>query len=241
MTARAIGYVRVSTALQAEDGQSLDAQRAKIEAWCTLNDYPLTQVWVDAGMSGAKMKNRTGLHDALQACRAGDVLVVYALSRLSRSIRDTMDISDRLNRVGADLVSLSEKIDTTSAAGKMVFRLLAVMAEFEHDQIVERVKWGMDYKKSQGKKVGTIPYGYYVDEDGETLIPNATEQAVVATIHQYRNAGLSLRTIVSRLEARGFKARTGQPLQLTQVARIVSGERHRFAEEGPWRCAPGHA
>jgi len=80
MTARAIGYVRVSTPLQAEDGQSLDAQRAKIEAWCALNDYPLTQVWVDAGLSGAKMKNRTGLHDALQTCGAGDVLVVYALS-----------------------------------------------------------------------------------------------------------------------------------------------------------------
>jgi hypothetical protein len=62
-----------------------------------------------------------------------------------------------------------------------------------------------------------------VDEDGETLIPNATEQAVVATIHQYRHSGLSLRTIVARLQDQGFTSRTGQPLQLTQVARIVNG------------------
>jgi hypothetical protein len=96
-----------------------------------------------------------------------------------------------------------------------------------------------DYKKSQGKKVGTIPYGYHVDEDGETLIENATEQAVVATIHQYRHSGLSLRTIVSRLEERGFKARTGQPLQLTQVARIAKAPCDPRTEGGSWRCVLG--
>lgn len=221
--ASAIGYVRVSTSMQAEDGQSLDAQRAKIEAWCALNDYDLKAVHVDAGISGKRMKNRPALQAALADCGKGDALVVYSLSRLSRSIRDTMDISDYLSKTGSDLVSLSEKIDTTSAAGKMVFRMLSVMAQFESDQISERVIMGMQHKKAQGGRVGTIPFGKKLDADNDTLIDDEDEMLIVAAIHHYREAGLSLRAIVTRLEEQGFKARSGKPLQLTQVARIANG------------------
>lgn len=218
-----IGYVRVSTSMQVEDGQSLDAQRAKIEAWASLNDYEVKAIHVDAGISGKSMKNRPGLLDALNDCGKGDALVVYSLSRLSRSIRDTLDISDKLAKVGADLVSLSEKIDTTSAAGKMVFRLLSVMAQFESDQISERVKLGMQHKKAMGGRIGMLPYGKRLDDDGETLIDDPAEQEVISAIAEYRESGLALRTIVARLEERGFKSRSGNPLQLTQVARIVNG------------------
>ncbi|MGB5558156.1 MAG: recombinase family protein [Paracoccaceae bacterium] len=219
--AAAMGYVRVSTTMQVQDGVSLEAQRAKIEAWCALHDYPLADLWVDAGVSGAKMQNRPGLQAALQACGSGDVLVVYSLSRLSRSVRDTLDLSDRLTQAGVDLVSLSEKIDTTSAAGKMVFRLLSVMAEFERDQIVERVKFGMAYKKAQHGRVGTIPYGYRLATDGVTLIEDDHEQGIRAVLRQDRHAGFSLRAIVARLHARGVVSRSGQPFQLTQVARLL--------------------
>ena len=71
---------------------------------------------VDAGISGKRADNRPGLIAALDsACQARGVLVVYSLSRLARSVRDTLDIAERLERAGADLVSLSEQIDTTSA------------------------------------------------------------------------------------------------------------------------------
>jgi len=129
--ATAIGYIRVSTEGQAQDGVSLDAQRAKIEAWCELNDYTLDAVHVDAGISGKSADNRPGLQAALADCRKGSALVVYSLSRLARSTKDTISISDRFAKTGADLGSLSEKIDTTAAAGKMVFRMLAVLAGFD--------------------------------------------------------------------------------------------------------------
>lgn len=219
---KAIGYIRVSTAMQADEGVSLDAQRAKIEAWCSLNDYELAAVHVDAGISGKKMKNRPGLQDAMADCGKGSVLVVYSLSRLSRSIRDTMDISERLEKTGSDLVSLSEKIDTTSAAGRVVFRMLSVMAQFESEQISERVTTAMQYKKSQGGRVGTVPFGKRLDADNDSLIEDEDEMLVVAAVHHYRNAGLSMRTIVTRLEEQGYKARSGKPLQLTQVARILN-------------------
>lgn len=218
----AIGYIRVSTAGQVDEGVSLDAQRAKIEAWCTLNDYTLTAVHVDAGLSGKSALNRLGLQEALNDCRKGSALVVYSLSRLARSTRDTLDISDRLSKAGADLVSLSEKIDTTSAAGKMVFRMLAVLAEFERDQIAERTCTAMQFKKAQGERVGAIPYGYALDANGVDLLPEPVEQEVIRQAKELQFSGLSLRKIAAELKRRGFNARNGAEFQATQIQRMVA-------------------
>jgi site-specific DNA recombinase len=204
MTQQAIGYIRVSTEGQAVDGVSLDAQRAKIAAWCELNDYTLSAVHVDAGISGKDMISRPGLQAAMANCRKGSALVVYSLSRLARSTKDTIEISERLTKAGTDLVSLSEKIDTTSAAGKMVFRMLAVLAEFERDQISERTITAMQFKKAKGERVGSIPYGYSLAVDGIDLIENKQEQAALVMIHKLNSKGLSLRNIASRLEKAGY-------------------------------------
>lgn len=127
-----IGYVRVSTSRQATGGVSVETQRERIAVWSVANGYELGEVYVDAGMSGGRADNRPALQAALaHACRARAALVTYSLSRLARSTRDALAISERLSGAGADLVSLSERIDTTTAAGKMVFRMLAVLAEFE--------------------------------------------------------------------------------------------------------------
>ena len=218
----AIAYLRVSTQGQVDDGVSLDAQRAKIEAWCTLNDYTLTAVHVDAGISGKSALNRPGLQDALNDCRKGSALIVYSLSRLARSTKDTIEISERLSKVGADLVSLSEKIDTTSASGKMIFRLLAVLNEFERDQIAERTCTAMQFKKAQGERVGAIPYGYALDANGVDLLPEPVEQEVIRQAKELQVGGLSLRKIAAELKRRGFNARNGQIFQATQIQRMVA-------------------
>ena len=220
--ATAIGYIRVSTEGQAVDGVSLDAQRAKLEAWCSLNDYTLTAVHVDAGISGKSADNRPGLQAALADCRKGSALVVYSLSRLARSTRDTIEISERLNKAGVDLVSLSEKIDTTSAAGKMVFRMLAVLAEFERDQISERTASAMQFKKTKGERVGAVPYGYDLAADGVALVANAAEQAVIQQARELKASGLSLRAVATELNKRGFNARNGKPFQAVQIQRMVA-------------------
>jgi len=223
MAQQAVGYIRVSTEGQAVDGVSLDAQRAKIEAWAVLNDYVLTAVHVDAGISGKSALNRPGLQAALADCRQGSALVVYSLSRLARSTRDTLDISDRLTKSGADLVSLSEKIDTTSAAGKMIFRLLAVMAEFERDQISERTTAALQFKKSRGEKTGgQVPFGHDLADDGVTLTENAAEQSVIQQARELKASGLSLRKIAVELQRRGFVSRAGTMFQPGQILRMVA-------------------
>lgn len=218
---RAIGYIRVSTQGQADDGVSLDAQRAKIAAWADLNGYTLGEVFADEGISGAKA-DRPGLALALDAVKRGDALVVYSLSRLARSTRHTLEIGERLEKVGADLVSLSERIDTTSAAGRMVFRMLAVLAEFERDQTSERTSMALKHKRAKGEKTGgSVPFGFALDADGVHLIENDQEQVVIREARELHRTGLSLRKVASELHVQGLVARNGRPFQAAQVQRMI--------------------
>ena len=144
---KATGYVRVSTGKQAEEGVSLEAQEARIRAWCQAQGHELAATEVDAGLSGGRADNRPALQAALAAvCRAKGVLVVYSLSRLARSTRDALDIAERLHDAGANLVSLTESIDTTTAMGQFVFEVLAAVAALERNLISERTTMAIDRK-----------------------------------------------------------------------------------------------
>lgn len=204
-----IGYIRVSTEGQAQEGVSLDAQRTRITAWSLANGYDLLTVHVDAGLSGGRADNRPALQAALtEACKHKAVLVVYSLSRLARSTTDAIAISERLAKSGADLASLSERIDTTSASGKMVFRMLAVLAEFERDQISERTRSSMSHLRSQGKRIsGRLPFGHNLAANGEDLVPNPQEQQAIRLMQELRQQGRSLREIAAALTQRGIHSK----------------------------------
>jgi DNA invertase Pin-like site-specific DNA recombinase len=204
---KAFGYARVSTASQVEDGVSLEVQEAKFRAWADLNGYDQVEVCVDAGISGSTVNKRPALLEAIKCVGKGDALVVYSLSRLARSTKDTLEIADMLMNKGADLVSLSEKIDTTTAAGKMVFRMLAVLSEFERDQLIERTKGAMTYKKSKGERVGFIPFGLQLATDGKTLEECHEEQDTLAEINRLRSLGFGYLLTARELNAQGFTNR----------------------------------
>lgn len=206
---QAIFYLRVSTEQQATEGVSLEAQQAKLTAWATLNDTTVLGVYSDAGLSGTK-DDRPGLLNAMEAAtKAKATLVVYSLSRLSRSTAATIRLADELNRAGAELVSLSEKIDTTTAAGKMVFRMLSVLNEFERDLVSERTTTALRHKKSQGQRVGEIPFGYDLAADGIALIANPAQLEAIELINSLRAAGLTYQAIANELTARGIATKKG--------------------------------
>ncbi|HUE89625.1 MAG TPA: recombinase family protein [Vicinamibacterales bacterium] len=211
MTQTATIYLRVSTAGQAEESVSLDAQKAKAEAWALANGYTVEGVYTDAGVSGKKASNREGLQNALAAvCRVRGALVVYRLSRLARSTKDAISIAERLEKAGADLVSLSERIDTSSASGKMVFRRLAVLAEFERDLVSERTTAALAHKRAQGERVGQIPLGYQLAADGVHLSEDAGEQAILGALRMLRSEGLSWQAIADEMNRRGITTKTGK-------------------------------
>jgi len=218
---KAIGYIRVSTSGQVEDGVSLDAQEAKVHAWADLNNAAEVVIFRDEGISGKRSDNRPGLQAALDMVGKGDALIVYSLSRLSRSTKDALILSEILTKKEADLVSLSEKIDTTTAAGKMVFRMLAVLSEFERDQISDRTRFALAHKKANGEKTGgDIPFGYYLD--GVHLIEDDNEQKAIALIRDLRAKGYKLQAICWELQREGYKTRRGNlKWQPKTVSRII--------------------
>lgn len=232
----AIGYIRVSSQGQASEGISLEAQEAKIKAWAQLQGYQLIKICRDNGVSGFKLQNRPGAQEAIcSACENKAVLIVYSLSRLCRSTKEALATSERLGKAGADLVSLSEQIDTTSAAGKMIFRLLAVLAEFERDLASERTKAALHHIKSQGKRMGCVAYGWMADpsrpekkiEDGQEritypyLIECPEEQAIIAEIRRLKGLGYSIAVIAGELDRKGMFPRNGGKWGLTCIKRIL--------------------
>ena len=215
-------YSRVSTARQADAGLSLEAQQAKLRAWADAHGAEVIANHVDAGLSGRRADNRPGLQQALKdACDHQAVLVAYSLSRLGRSTRDVLAIADRLNRAGADLASLSEEINTNSACGKMIFRLLSVLSEFEADVIAERTRLALQYKRSRGEKTGgAVPYGFRAK--GGRLVEDAHEQRGIKLALELRRKGLSLRAVAGQLHRDGY---TTKPMDGKSLARILRRER----------------
>lgn len=223
---RAIAYLRVSTDKQADEGVSLEAQRAKLEAYASLYDLDLVAVEVDAGVS-AKSLDRPALGRALAMLRAGraDALLVVKLDRLTRSVRDLGELLDGYfgPEKKAALLSVADQIDTRTAAGRMVLNILTSVAQWEREAIGERTAAAMQHKAAQGEYCGgQVPYGFAVGLDGVHLVEHDGEQLVIAAIRELRAAGLSLRAIVAQLDKRGLVSRTGKALGLTQVAKIAA-------------------
>ena len=219
---KAIGYIRVSTEMQSDDGISIDAQQAKLHAYAELYDIDLVEMVVDAGES-AKSLQRPGLQRALEMLKRGeaDALIVMKLDRLTRSVADLGVLVERYFKTAA-LLSVSEQIDTRSAAGRLVLNVLASVAQWEREAIGERTSEAMQHKKSQGLRVGSIPYGYRLDDDGATLVEDEDEQRVIAMAQDLKGRGMSLRAVSSRLEKAGHTSRNGKPFHARQVSRLLA-------------------
>ena len=142
-----IGYARVST-----DEQDLTAQRNALDALGVSAD----RVYVDHGLTGTK-RDRPGLREALAACRAGDTLVVTKLDRLARSLPDARDIADELTRREVKLSLGGTVHDPTDPVGRLLFNVLAMVAEFEADLIRMRTREGMKVAKAKGRLRGKQP------------------------------------------------------------------------------------
>jgi len=142
-----IGYARVST-----DAQDLTAQRNALEAL----GVPVERLYVDHGLTGTN-RDRPGLREALAACRAGDTLVVTKLDRLARSLPDARDIVDELTRREIRLNLGGSVHDPTDPVGRLLFNVLAMVAEFESDLIRARTREGMAVARANGRLRGKQP------------------------------------------------------------------------------------
>jgi len=158
-----IGYARVST-----DEQNLDLQLDALKA------AGCEKIFTDEGVSGIT-KERDGLTQALSAVAEGNnILVVWKLDRLGRSLGFLCELIDKLKGQGAGFHSLTDGIDTTTTGGKLVFHIMGALAEFERDLIKERTKAGMKAAKKRGKHVGR---------------PKALSEGQIQHMHELLNGG----------------------------------------------------
>jgi site-specific DNA recombinase len=203
---KGIGYVRVSTDEQAREGISLENQKAKITAYCELNDLDLVEIIEDAGKSGKDL-NREGIQSLLEKIKGRqiDAVIVYKLDRLSRRVKDTLTLMDLIEKKSVAFHSITERIDTKSAMGKFFLNIMASMNQWERDTISERTSDALQHKISKGERAGQIPYGWTLTEDGKTLVENPREQKAISLIYDLHDKGFSYRAICRELEAEHYE------------------------------------
>jgi site-specific DNA recombinase len=216
---KVIGYIRVSTEQQAEQGVSLDEQRNKLIQYASLYDLELVRIEVDT-LSG-KTIERVGLQNALQAIGSGEAegLLVAKLDRLTRSVRDLGEMIDQYFQTAA-LLSVSEQIDTRSAGGRLVLNVLASVSQWEREVIGERTSAALRHKVALGEHVGRPRYGFKVINN--ELVHDDAEQQVLDLVRRYRRKGLTLQAIAKELTVQGFKTRKGTEFNHTQVNRMAA-------------------
>jgi site-specific DNA recombinase len=170
------GYVRVSTEMQARDGVSLETQVNAINAFATYKGYLVEEIVTDAGISGRSLADRPNLIAILSRLKKKEHLVVHSMSRLARNLKETMEIYNLIKQRGSYFVSLDLEINTNTAMGRMIFQILASLAEFESNQISERVAESMGTLISQSKLITKPKYGWYSPGKGLKHLPHEGQQ-----------------------------------------------------------------
>lgn len=206
---RIVGYLRVSSGEQAQNGSGLAAQEAAIRAEAERRGWDLVDLYRDAGSSGRSLDGRPALSAALSAVEAGEAegLVVARVDRLSRSLSDFAALVERSRRRGWAVLALDLGVDTSSPSGEMLANVLAVFAQFERRLIGQRTKEALAVRRAQGVRLGR---------------PAAIAPDVRQTILDARARGASYQSIADRLNVFGFAtAHGGQSWHASTVRKVV--------------------
>ena len=203
---------------------SLEAQTKGLEAFVSSQPgHVITHRFVDQA-SGATLE-RPGLQAALAAAKAGefDVLLVYRIDRLTRSIVGLMSIVEALGAADVALRSATEPIDTQGPVGRMLLQLLGIFAEFERSLLIDRISKGFERKAARGEWLGGRgPFGYRVDSANKTLVPDPTEAATVRRIYlAYADEHLGATALASQLNDAGIRNRGDRLWSNQMVLRVL--------------------
>jgi DNA invertase Pin-like site-specific DNA recombinase len=180
-TRRVVTYARCSTSRD----QKPEIQLEELRRYCSARGWQVVDEVIDHGYSGTR-SDRPGLKRIMELARSRqvDVVVVVKLDRLFRSLKHLVITLQEFTELDVDFVSIKDQIDVTTASGRLMLHLLAAFAEFERELIVERTILGLEYAKSQGKRLGRPPENTF---------------GQVAKILELRDEGLSYTAVAKRL------------------------------------------
>lgn len=199
----AVGYIRVSTEKQEDNGISLPAQRAKYLAWLKLNDAKNLGIFEEA-RSGKTIDKRPEFQKTLElVCSEKATLVVYSIFRLSRTVKDAIEIIERIGKAGGNVVFLRENIDTTTPMGEAIFTMIASLGQLQRRMIAESTKNALHHKRDvEGKVLGSLPFGFKRRDDA--VVKDGAKFDVVERILALREDGVSFQAIAKKLNEDGI-------------------------------------
>lgn len=190
-TLRAVGYIRVSTAMQVQDGFSLEAQEAKIYKECDNRNLFCRGLYIDKGISGGSTNKRLGLQEMMKGLTKGDWVIVASVSRLARDTVDLLSISKEIEKIDCHLVVIDLNLDLTTPSGKLILTLMGSQAQFERELTSERVKTVMGHLKERGMLRTKPPFGWKLNpnraENEPMHIRDEGEQETIKRIRALRN------------------------------------------------------
>lgn len=204
-------YIRVSTEDQAKDGFSIHAQREKLAKYAEANDWDIFDYYVDDGISGKDLDGRPEVTRLINDVKEGKInnVLIYKLDRLTRSVRDLIYLIELFEKYSCTFNSQTEKIDTSNAVGRMFVKIIGIFAEFERENLAERVSFGYEQKTREGNYTNTCGvYGY--DYLGNNVYAvNEEEKNLVNRIFDLYIDGLSYYKIAKKLNNENLPTKRG--------------------------------
>lgn len=218
-----LGYTRVSTQGQADNGLSMDAQERALHDYCALYDLLPVEIIEDRGVSAKSVAGRPGLARLLDLVKGGaaSAVVVYKTDRLFRSVRDALDVFDLFKARGVAFHSVMEKWDTSTAMGEFALNMVLLLAQLERRQIGERTSFVLQDKRARAGHVinGRAPYGWRWSKG--RLVQVVEEQAVIRTMLRLRAEGAGATSIARSLERAAIRTRSGTTWRQVEVHRVI--------------------
>jgi DNA invertase Pin-like site-specific DNA recombinase len=181
MTKRTALYLRVST-----DGQTTDNQRRELEQTASRAGWEIVEIYEDAGISGAKGRDKRPAFDKLlkdAARRKFDIVATWSVDRLGRSLQDLVSFLSDIHGYGIDLYLHQQGIDTTTPAGKAMFQMLGVFSEFERSMIRDRVNAGLARAKANGVILGRPQTDTRIEDAIRATLSSGTGILKTAKLH----------------------------------------------------------
>lgn len=217
-----IGYIRVSTEYQTESKHGLDAQVFAIEKYSNNNNIPIKEIFRDEGLSGSlSLEKRPGMLNAINSLSKGDLLVVSKRDRLGRDALVMAMIEAGVKRKGARIISLAgEGTENDDPTGMLMRRMIDAFAEYERLIIGLRVSAALQAKKKKKERVGYVPYGYKLAENGVHIEENPEELSLLTHMFRLRKSGHTIRGIANYLNERNLLNRDGNKWNHSSIMRV---------------------
>ena len=199
----AVGYIRVSTSIQSEEGISLSTQTNKINEYCKYKGMTIRQFYEDAGISGGT-SNRPALQDMLTNLRKGEYIICADLSRLSRNSNDAINILKSIKDKGGFLVSLNPDIDFSTSIGELMYTILFAFYQLERKQISERVSANLNTLSRTHQLRSKAPFGWKFVGKDKPFEVDEDQVGVLEYILELHDKGFNLNQISIKLNEEGY-------------------------------------